>query len=146
MIDVIITLLSSLFAAFRGRKKLVAENLALRHHLMVIHRQVKRARLTNAVRSLWVILRRFWPDWDKALVLVKPATVIAWHRAGFRLYWRWKSRTKGGRPRIDRETRELIRRFLARKSDLGKRAHYGGDRESLVYSEGEEIIVGLIKE
>jgi transposase InsO family protein len=111
MLNVIMTLLRSLLSAFRGRKNLVAENLALRHQLMVIRRQVKRPRLTNADRSLWVILRRFWPDWDKALVLVKPATVISWHREGFRLYWKWKSLPKGGRPCIDRETRELIRRL-----------------------------------
>ena len=111
MLNVIITLLRSFLSAFRGRRNLVAENLALRHQLMVIQRQIKRPRLTNADRGLWVMPRRFWPDWDKALVLVKPATVISWHRAGFRSYWRWKNRPKGGRPRIDRETRNLIRRL-----------------------------------
>ena len=111
MLNLIITLLRSLLSAFRGRKNLVAENLALRHQLMVIQRQLKRPQLTNADRGFWVMLRRLWPDWDKALVLVKPTTVISWHRAGFRLYWKWKSRPKGGRPRIDKETRELIRRL-----------------------------------
>jgi len=111
MIDVILTLLRSLSSSLRGRGNLVAENLALRHQLMVVRRQAKRPRLTNADRSLWVMLQRLWPHWDKALVLVKPATVIAWHRAGFRLYWKWRSRPKCGRPRVDRETRELIRRL-----------------------------------
>ena len=111
MFDVLLALLRSHLCAFRGRRSLVAENLALRHQLMVVRRQVKRPKWTNADRGLWVLLRRVWPDWDKALVLAKPATVIAWHRQGFRLYWRWKSRSRGGRPRIDRETRELIRRL-----------------------------------
>jgi putative transposase len=111
MLDVILTLLRSLTATIRGRRNLVLENLALRHQLMVIRRQVERPRLTNADRSVWILLRRLWSDWDKALVIVKPATVIAWHRAGFRAYWRWKSRPIGGRPRVDAETRELIRRL-----------------------------------
>ena len=95
----------------KGRQVLVLENLALRHQLMVIRRQVNRPIITNADRAVWVLLRRLWPDWDKALVLVKPATVIAWRRTGFRAYWRWKSRPKGGRPLVDAETRELIRRL-----------------------------------
>ena len=111
MLDVLLALLRSLLTALRGNRNLALENLALRHQLMVVQRQVKRARLSNADRALWVLLRRLWPDWDKALILVKPATVIKWHRAGFRAYWRFKSRSKGGRPRVDTETRELIRRL-----------------------------------
>jgi transposase InsO family protein len=78
---------------------------------MVVCRHAKRPKLTGADRALWVVLRRVWSGWQDRLVVVKPRTVIAWHRAGFRLYWRWKSRSKGGRPRIDPEIRELIRRL-----------------------------------
>jgi len=111
MLDVFLALLRSFLTALRGNRNLALENLALRHQLMVAQRQVKRARLSNADRALWVLLCRLWPDWDKALILVKPATVIKWHRSGFRAYWRWKSRSRGGRPRVDTETRELIRRL-----------------------------------
>ena len=111
MLDVLLALLRSLLSALRGNRKLALENLALRHQLMVVQRQVKRTRLSNADRALWVLLRKLWPDWDKALILVKPTTVIKWHRAGFRAYWRFKSRSRGGRPRVDPETRQLIRRL-----------------------------------
>ena len=85
------------------------EILALRHQLAVLQRQKKRVSLGAADRLLWVLLSRIWNQWRSALVVVKPETVIAWHRKGFRLYWRWKSRAgKCGRPCVCRETRELI--------------------------------------
>lgn len=68
------------------------EILALRHQLAVLQRQQKRVRLAAADRLLWVVLSRFWKQWRAVLVIVKPETVIAWHRKGFRLYWCWKSR------------------------------------------------------
>ena len=89
------------------------EIFALRHQLAVLQRQTKkRAGLGAADRFLWVILSRLWTRWRSALVIVKPETVIAWHRRGFRSYWRWKSRPeKYGRPRVSRDTRELIRQM-----------------------------------
>jgi len=88
------------------------EILALRHQLAVLQRQQKRVRLAAADRLLWVVLSRFWKQWRSRLVIVKPETVIAWHRKGFRLYWCWKSRKrKCGRPRVSLETRELIRQM-----------------------------------
>jgi len=96
----------------RRRERLAAvEILALRHQLGVLERSVKRPRLTNADRGLWVLLSRTWARWNDALIIVKPATVIAWHRAGFRRYWAWRSRHKGGRPGIDPEVRALIKRM-----------------------------------
>ncbi len=124
MLDVLITLFRSLLTALRGNRNLAFENLALRQQLMVVQRQLRRPRLSNTDRALWVLLNRLWPDWDKALILVKPATVIKWHRAGFRAFWRWKSRPTGGRPRVNNETRELIRRLLdGLDSRLLKRFH-----------------------
>jgi putative transposase len=111
MFTVFLTLLRTVLSSFKERQSLVLENLALRHQLLVIRRQVERPRLTNADRAVWILLRSLWPNWDKALVIAKPATIVAWHRAGFRAYWRWKSRRKDGRPRVDTETRELIRRL-----------------------------------
>jgi putative transposase len=97
-------------AVLVGRDGLVAENLALRQQLAVLHRSVPRPRLQARDRAFWVILRRVGSGWQDVLVLVEPETVIRWHREGFRLYWRWKSRTSTlGRPRTDAELRKLIR-------------------------------------
>jgi transposase InsO family protein len=88
------------------------EILALRHQLPVLQRRKKRVRLRAADRLLWVILSRLWKQWRSTLVIVKPETVIAWHRQGFKCYWRWKSRAgKSGRPCVSLETRELIRQM-----------------------------------
>jgi transposase InsO family protein len=98
-------------AFFRTRRQLAIEILALRHQLGVLQRSVKRPRLSSADRGLWVLLSRTWVHWSDALIIVKPATVIGWHRAGFRWYWAWRSRAKGGRPALDPEVRALIRRM-----------------------------------
>ncbi len=89
------------------------EILALRHQLTVLQRRTgRRPRLTSADRLLWVCLSRVWTQWRSALVFVKPATVIAWQRKGFKFYWTWKSRAgKTGRPGVSREVRELIQKM-----------------------------------
>jgi hypothetical protein len=93
---------------FRSRAVLQLENLALRHQLHVLRRQRPgRLRLFTIDGLLWVWLYRLWPRCLDTMMLVKPATVIQWHRQGFRLYWRWRSRS--GRPSADREVRKLIR-------------------------------------
>ena len=99
----------SVFARrFRSRAVLQLENLALRHQLHVLRRQrPSRPRLFTIDRLLWVWLYRLWPRCLDTMTLVKPATVIQWHRQGFRLYWRWRSRS--GRPSVDREVSKLIR-------------------------------------
>jgi putative transposase len=78
-------------ALFQTRRQLAAEVLALRHQLGVLRRSVKRPRLTNIDRGLWALLSRRWSRWSDALIIVKPATVIKWHRTGFRWYWTWRS-------------------------------------------------------
>jgi putative transposase len=96
----------------RSLASMQIEILALRHQLGVLQRTNKLASLRTADRLLWVILSLVWAQWCSALVIVKPETVIAWQRKGFRLYWRWKSRAgKSGRPRVSREIRELIRQI-----------------------------------
>src|ERR1022692_3605520 len=91
---------------FRSRAVVELENLALRHQLHVLRRQRPgRLRLFTFDRLLY----RLWPRCLEAMVLVKPATVIQWHRQGFRLFWRWRSRS--GRPSVDREVRDLIRQM-----------------------------------
>jgi putative transposase len=113
MFTVFLSLLFALRGCFRTRAALQAEILALRHQLLVLHRSCRGHRLNLCVtdRLLWVWLSRLWTGWRSALVMVKPETVVAWHRKGFRLYWRWKSRHPNGRPSITPEVRDLIRRM-----------------------------------
>ena len=112
MISILHSLLLTLRDCFRGRATLQAEILALRHQLLVLQRSKRhRLRLNSADRLFWVGLLRLWNEWRSALLIVKPATVIARHRKGFRLYWSWKSRRDGGRPAVSCEVRDLIRRM-----------------------------------
>jgi transposase InsO family protein len=105
-----------------GRAALMAENLALRHQLAGLQRSVKRAKLRKRHRMLWVWLSRLWKGWRSALVIVQPATMIRWDRQGFKLYWRRKSRQgKPGRPQVDREIRNVIRRMSREKATWGAR-------------------------
>ena len=97
-------------AVFTSRGSLALENLALRQQLATYARLHKRPRLKPRERAFWVALSRVWSEWRSPLVFVKPATVIDWHRRGFRRYWRWKS-GKPGRPRIPAEHIALIRRI-----------------------------------
>ena len=118
-------LLRLLFILFgrslRKRHHLLLENLALRQQLSVLARHRPRSRFSNADRFLWAMLRRSWPRWRRALILVQPETVVGWHRAGFRLYWKWLSRhrTRAGRKCLKRELRELIFRMVAENSTWG---------------------------
>src|ERR1700729_1790634 len=93
MLILLSSLLSTLGSMFRSRAVLELENMALRHQIGVLKRSAgKRPRLTASDRLFWVFLSRVWCDWRSALDIVKPATVIAWHRRGFRLFWTWKIR------------------------------------------------------
>jgi transposase InsO family protein len=104
------SIVSMLARRFRSRAVVELENLALRHQLHVLRRQRPgRLRLFTFDRVLWVLLYRLWPRCLEVMVLVKPATVVQWHRQGFRLFWRWRSRS--GRPSVDREIRDLIRQM-----------------------------------
>ena len=113
MLTIILSLFSSARQAFQTRTALQAEILALRHQLLVLQRSCRgnRLPLSRADRFLWVWLARFWSGWRSALVIVKPETVIAWHRKGCRLYWKWKSRHPEGRPSLSLEVIDLIHRM-----------------------------------
>jgi putative transposase len=94
------------------RAKLSLELLALRQQLVVLRRTVPRPQIQNRDRRFWIVISRIWGDWQQALIIVKPETVIKWHRQGFQLYWRWKSKAKNvGRPEVDAEIRKLIGRI-----------------------------------
>jgi putative transposase len=111
MITILPALVSVLSSRFRSRASLELELVALRHQLIVLRRQrPRRLRFHSADRLLWVCLYRVWPRVLDALVLVKPATVVKWHRQGFRIYCRWQSRCPG-RPKTSAEIRALIRQM-----------------------------------
>lgn len=111
MFSLLVAVLRSLIAGFRARRNLVLENLALRHQLLVLNRKVKSPTLRNSDRLFWATLSAIWSRWTKALVIVQPQTVVRWHQAGFRLFWRWQSRRRLGRTPKDRELVDLIRRM-----------------------------------
>ena len=121
MADALTTLLATLSSIFRSRAALGLENLALRHQIGVLQRSArKRPKLTSGDRLLWICLSRLWRDWRSALAIVKPETVVAWHRAGFRLFWTWKVRRgQPGRPVISREVRDLIRKMCRENPGWG---------------------------
>ena len=103
----------TLFALpFKSKSRLEAENAALRHQLSVLRRKVRgRVQLTNSDRLFLIQLYRWFPSVLKVITIVRPETLVRWHRAGFRRYWRWKSRSLGGRPKIDADLRVLIGRM-----------------------------------
>ena len=112
MIGLLCFVLAVLTSPFKSRLRLEAENAALRHQLMVLRRRLQgRIRLTNHDRWFLIQLYRWFPSILSVLTIVRPETLVRWHRAGFRCYWRWKSRSSGGRPQIDTELRVLIRRI-----------------------------------
>src|SRR5439155_1890896 len=109
------------FSAFSSRQDLMLENLALRQQLLALHTKRPRRRLTALHQLFWVGLRRIWAGWKQPLILVTPRTVVGWHRAGFRLYWKWLSRIRqtGGRKRVSNEVRGLIFRMVAENPTWG---------------------------
>lgn len=108
MLSLIRLTMSALLASTRSRADLILEILALRQQLEAYGRQVRRPRLRRADRLFWIWLRRRWPKWRSALVIVQPETVLRWHREGYRRHWRRISRGRPGRPPISREIVELI--------------------------------------
>jgi hypothetical protein len=113
MLRVIWIVLRALASAFRSRRDLVLEVLALRQQLAAFKSRGKQARVRPADRAFSVVLRRLWARWADVLVFVKLDTVVRWHRTGFKLYWNWLSRRgrRSGRPPADAEVRDLIRKM-----------------------------------
>src|SRR5882762_1789545 len=110
MIAFLILFLRVLISPFKTRARLEAEIVLLRHQLNVLRRRIpSKPKLAVADRLLFVWLHRLFPSLLNAITIVRPETVIRWHRTGFRLYWRWKSRSPGGRPKVPIEIRRLIR-------------------------------------
>ena len=131
MASMLFTIPEGLRLAFRTRHSLILENLALRHQIAVLQRSSKRPRLKMRDRVFWVLLSRIWSGWRGSLSLVKPETVIRWHRKGFRLYWTWKSRrTAQGRTTVSPEVRKLIRK-MSRANPLWGAPRVHGELQKL---------------
>jgi putative transposase len=116
----------ALKTALRSRRQLALENVALRHQLEVLQRNTKRPRLRTSDRALWALLSCVLPNWRRHLSILQPDTVIRWHRAGWRLYWRWRSNPGRGRPKVSAEVRTLIRR-MSLESPLRGAPHIHGE-------------------
>ena len=102
MLALLCFVLAVLASPFKSKRRLEAENAVLRHQLIVLRRKVPgRVWLTNSDRWFLVQLYRSFPSILQVLAIIRPETLVCWHRAGFRCYWRWKSRARGGRPQID---------------------------------------------
>ncbi len=111
-------LLLFIWSKIKISSNLAAENLALRQQLAVMKRTNKRPKIRTADRLFWVLLFRIWSPWRKSLVIVSPDTVVRWHRKGFKLFWKFKSKGPG-RPKIDHEIRDLIRRMAVDNPSWG---------------------------
>src|SRR6266436_9207792 len=118
--------LAILISPFRSKSRLEAENAVLRHQLIVLRRKMRgRPQLTNNDRWFFIQLHRWFPSILQVLTIIRPDTLVRWHRAGFRRYWRWKSNSRGGRPQIDTELRILIRRMSVENPLWGARRIHG---------------------
>ncbi len=141
MLHVIGLLLTSLLRSFRSRQSLLLENLVLRQQLAVLKRKHPPPRLAPADELFRVLARRFWSGWKRALILVSPDTVVRWHRAGFKLYWRAISRFRRtiGRKYVSKEVRDLIFRMVAENPTWGA-PHIHGELMFLGFDVSERTI------
>ncbi len=110
-------------AIFKSRVRLVAENLCLRQQLVVLKRRQARPQLLDADRRFWILACQLFSGWHRSLVVVRPDTVVSWHRKGWKAYWRWRSQrpSRAGRRKIDPELRKLIGRMARENLLWGQR-------------------------
>ncbi len=136
--------ISAFFSAFSRHRDLALENLALRQQLVVFKRRHPRPRLRPADRLFWVWLSTVWSGWRDTLMIVKPETVIAWHRQAFRFYWRWLSQRKSvGRPTVAAEVRTLIKQ-MAQANPLWGAPRIHGELQKLGLEISERTVSRLI--
>jgi transposase InsO family protein len=119
VVSFLVAVLAAARVFFRSRTDTALEVLALRQQVAVLKRRRPRPPLRPMDRVFWTALRKIWAGWKDVLIIVKPETVVGWHRAGFRLFWRWRSRRRDGRPRVAAELRILIRRLAQENPDWG---------------------------
>jgi putative transposase len=134
--------LGSIVRSTRSRSSLLLEILALRQQLAVLKERKPQPRLTTMDKLFWVILHQLWPGWKRALVIVQPETVIRWHRAGFKLYWKWLSRHRpsAGRKCVNKDLRDLIFKMVAENQTWGApRIH--GELKMLGFNISERTVL-----
>ena len=144
MFALICFVLAILASPFKSKIRLEAENVALRHQLIVLRRKMQgRVRLTNNDRWFLVQLYRWFPSILQVVTIVQPETLVRWHRAGFRCYWRWKSRPRGGRPQVETDLRVLIR-GMSIENPLWGAPRIHGELLKLGFEVSERTISGLM--
>src|SRR5260221_12548881 len=146
MTDIFGLLFGAILRVFLTRRMLYLENLALRQQLAALKRRRPRPRLTVFEKLFWVVARRFWSGWKQALIVVTPETVVGWHRAGFRLYWKLISKVRRpiGRRQTPKEVRDLIFRMAAENPTWGApRIH--GELRMLGFDVSERTISRWMK-
>jgi hypothetical protein len=119
VIESVLSFIAVVRVFLRSRSDTALELLALRQQVVALRRKRPRPVLNSVDRLFWTTLSDHWFRWADALLIVMPETVIGWHRAGFRPYWRWRSRSRGGRPKITGELQALIRRLAQYNLDWG---------------------------
>jgi transposase InsO family protein len=140
MVALICFVLAVLALPFKSKSRLEAENAALRHQLIVLRRKVRgRAQLSNNDRWFFVQLYRWFPSILTVVTIVRPETLVRWHRAGFRRYWRWKSNSRGGRPRTEMELRALIR-LMSTENQLWGAPRIHGELLKLGFSVAQSTV------
>lgn len=129
----------------RLNRMLIIENLVLRQQLSIMKQSVKRPKIRKRDRVFWILLSRFWKDWRDALMVVKPETVIRWHRKGFKLFWTYKSRKRGpGRPCIDSKIKNLTK-DMAKANPLWGTPRIHGELLKLGFDVSERTVFNIIK-
>ena len=128
---------------FRSKRGIVLENLALRQQLAVQQRSIKRPNIKNTDRIFWIGLSRIWNNWRSALFVVKPETVVGWHKKGFKLYWKWKSR-RVGRPNINWQLIKLIRR-MQKENPIWSAQRIQGELRKLGFSVCENTVAKYMR-
>ena len=135
-----------LFSIYRSNTTIIAENIALRHQIQVLNRTAKRPKIRKRDRIFWVLLSKTWIGWKNSLFIVKPETVIKWHRQSFKLYWKRKSKRKIGRPNIDYKIIALIHKMSKENSTWGA-PHIQSELKLLGYDVAESTVAKyMIKE
>jgi putative transposase len=142
--EILLSLLAAIRVFFRNRSDTALQVLALRQQVAVLKRKRQRSKLNRVDRLFWTALRHCWSRWTEVLVIVKPETVIGWRRAGFRLYWRWRSRPRGGRPKVNGEIRAPIQRLAQENPDWGTpRIH--GELQKLGFVVAERSVARYLR-
>jgi putative transposase len=145
VLQIILSFLVAIRVFIRSRSDTALEILALRQQVAVLKRKRPRPKLNSWDRLFWTTLRQCWSRWADVLVLVKPDTVVGWHRSAFRLYWRWRSRPLGGRPKITEEIRALIRRLAQENQNWGApRIH--GELQKLGFVVSERSVARYLRD